>query len=162
MFFHPMRTAGIMAVSALLNLAGDRGSLRGVEIGQLITNPGPQASTVITSDFAEGIAPRLGKYTLIAREEIDTQTGEVRDGAFEITAAGGATIRGTYDGQASFSGTSASWIADGTIIGGTGRFAGARGTVHFEGSSDFSTCRSVGALSVCAFTETSTIDLMLQ
>ena len=135
-------------------------TLQGVESGHFITNPGTHA-TVITNDFAEGGAPRLGKYTLIAREEINVGTGVVASGAFVITAANGDTFRGTYSGQASFQATSASWTADGAISGGTGRFAGATGTIHFDGSSDLTTCQAVGALSVCEFTETSTVNLVL-
>ena len=52
-----------MAASALVALAGERQvSLQGVETGHFITNSRPQADTIITNDFAEGIAPRLGKY----------------------------------------------------------------------------------------------------
>ena len=153
--------AAVVAVGAVLPLAGDQTGLQGIESGHFITNPGPQPSTVITNDFAEGIAPRLGKYTLIAREEINTQTGVVANGAFVITAASGDTLRGTYSGQASFQAANASWTADGLISGGNGRFAGATGTIHFSGSSDFSTCQAVGALSVCGFTETSVVNLSL-
>jgi hypothetical protein len=162
MFFHAMRAAGLVAASAVVALAGARqASLQGVETGHFITNPGTQGATVITDDFAEGIAPRLGKYTLIAREEINLQTGDVSDGAFVITAADGGTIRGTYSGTAAFGATSASWIANGSIAGGTGRFTGATGTIHLDGSSDLRTCETVGALSVCGFTETTAIKLVL-
>jgi hypothetical protein len=162
MFFHAMRAAGLVAASAVVALAGARqASLQGVETGHFITNPGTQGATIITDDFAEGIAPRLGKYTLIAREEINLQTGDVRDGAFVITAADGSTIRGTYSGTAAFGATSAGWIADGSIAGGTGRFAKATGTIHLDGSSDLRTCETVGALSVCGFTETTAIELVL-
>jgi hypothetical protein len=167
MFFHAMRAAGLVAASAVMALAGSRqASLQGVETGHFITNPGTtnpgtQGATIITDDFAEGIAPRLGKYTLIAREEINLQTGDVRDGAFVMTAADGSTIRGTYSGTAAFGATSAGWIADGSIAGGTGRFAKATGTIHLDGSSDLRTCETVGALSVCGFTETTAIELVL-
>ena len=162
MFFHAMRAAVLVAATALVALAGERqASLQGVETGQFITNPGTPGATIITDDFAEGIAPRLGKYTLIAREEINLQTGEITDGAFVITAAVGGTIRGTYSGVASFEATSASWIADGSIAGGTGRFAGAAGTIHLNGFSNLSTCQAVGALSVCGFTETTAIEPVL-
>jgi len=161
MFFHAMRAAVLVAATALVALAGEQhASLQGVETGHFVTNTGPQPGTVITNDFAEGIAPRLGKYTLIAREVIK-QNGEVSDGAFVITAADGGTIRGTYSGIAAFEAASASWVADGSIIGGTGRFAGATGTVHLDGFSDLRTCEIVGELSVCKFTETTAIELVL-
>jgi hypothetical protein len=162
MFFHAMRASALVAATAVVALAGARqASLQGVETGHFITNPGTPGVTVITDDFAEGIAPRLGKYTLIAREEINLQSGDVSDGAFVITAADGVTIRGTYSGTAAFGATSASWIVDGAIAGGTGRFAGATGAIHLEGFSDLGTCETVGALSVCGFTETAAIELIL-
>ena len=161
MFFHAMRAAVLVATTALVALAGERhASLRGVETGHFITNS-VTPTTIITDDFAEGIAPRLGKYTLIAREEIDLLTGKITGGAFVITAADGGTIRGTYSGLASFDPSSASWTADGSIAGGTGRFAGAAGTIHLDGFSNLGTCQTVGELSVCGFTETTAIELVL-
>lgn len=161
MRFGTIGVAVMMALGAMFALAGEQATLQGIESGHFITNAGAQPSTVITNDFAEGIAPRLGKYTLIAREEINLQTGVVSNGAFVITAASGDTIRGTYSGQASFQAVSASWTADGSITVGTGRFAGATGTIHFDGSSDFNTCQVIGALSACGFTETSNVNLVL-
>jgi hypothetical protein len=161
MRFQAIRVAVMIAVSTAVALAGEQARVQGVESGHFITNPGTQPTTVITNDFAEGVARHLGKYTLIAREEINLDTGAVASGAFVITAANGETIRGTYTGQASFGETGASWTADGYISGGTGRFAGATGTIHFDGSSDFTTCQVVGTLSVCGFMETSRINLIL-
>jgi len=163
MFFHAMRAAVLVAATALVALAGEQhASLQGVETGHFVTNTGPQPGTVITNDFAEGIAPRLGKYTLVAREEIDGQTGKITGGAFVITAADGGTILGTYDGTASLQPTSVSWIANGAIAGGTGRFAGATGTIHIEGFSNTETsCQGLAELVVCGFTETTSMELVL-
>lgn len=161
MRFQAIRVAVMIALSAAIALAGEQASLQGVESGHFITNPGTQPATVISNDFAEGVARLLGKYMLIAREEINLETGEVASGAFVITAANGDSIRGSYSGQASFQATGASWAAEGPISGGTGRFAGATGTIHFDGSSDFTTCQVVGALSVCGFMETSSVNLVL-
>jgi len=159
MFFHAMRAAALLAMSTLVAVAGGRqASLQGVETGQYIENFTP-AGTVITNDFAEGIAPRLGKYTLIAREEIDR--GNINDGAFVITAASGGTIRGTYSGTASFGDGTISWVADGSVTGGTGRFAGSTGTIHLEGVSNTSTCQQSDKLLACGFTETTAIELVL-
>ena len=141
------------AVNTGLVFAGDQITLSGVETGYFITNPSTQ-STIVTNDFAEGVGSHLGKYTLVAREQISTTTGAVKEGAFVILAANGDTLYGAYIGQAVFEPTSATWTAEGGIEGGTGRFAGASGTIKFSGSSDLSTCKSVAALSVCAFSET--------
>jgi hypothetical protein len=144
----------IASVNAGFAFAGDQIALHGMESGYFITNPGAQASAIVTNDFAEGVGSHLGKYTLMAREQISTTTGAVTEGAFVIVAANGDTLHGTYAGQAVFQPTSAAWTAQGSITGGTGRFAGVSGTVTFTGSSDLSTCKSVAALSVCSFQET--------
>jgi hypothetical protein len=106
MNFHAVGVATLIAATATLPLAAEPATLHGIESGHFImnsiTNPATQQVTVITNDFADGVAAQLGKYTLIAREEIDPQTGQVSGGAFVITASNGDTIRGTYAGLASF------------------------------------------------------------
>ena len=73
-----MRALGLVAASAVAALGAARqAGLQGVETGHFITNPGTQGATVITDDFADGLAPRLrGGPPLMAREEINVQTGE--------------------------------------------------------------------------------------
>ena len=151
----------IVALNAGLTLASDQITLQGMDTGYFISNPGAQIATVITNDFAEGVASHLGKYTVIAREEINNMNGAVTGGAFVIVTANGDTLRGTYTGQAVFQPTSATWTADGRIEGGTGRLAGASGVIKFAGSSDLSTCKSVAALSVCSFSETTLATITL-
>jgi hypothetical protein len=143
----------IAAVNAGLALAEDQITLHGMETGYFISNPSAQG-TVVTNDFTEGVASHLGKYTLVAREQIDPATGAVSGGAFVIVTAHGDTLHGIYGGHAVFQPTSATFTAEGPIQGGTGRFAGASGTIKFTGSSDLSTCKAVAALSVCSFSET--------
>ena len=53
------------------------------------------------------------------------------------------------------------WVADGSIAGGTGRYAGATGTIHFEGFSNTSTCQPLEQDFVCGFTEATAIELVL-
>jgi len=110
-------------------------------------------SLLLTDDFADGVGTHVRRYLLIAREVVNPSTGEVSQGAFIMLSADGSTISGRYSGQATFGSTSLRWVANGEIIGGTGRFKGATGTINFEGSSDLSTCKSVDALSTCEFTE---------
>lgn len=144
----------ITAVNAGIMFAGDQITLHGMESGYFITNSTADPSAIVTNDFAEGVGSHLGKYTVIAREQINTVTGAISGGAFVIIAANGDTLHGTYAGQAAFQPSSASWSAQGSITGGTGRFAGGTGTIQFTGSSDLSTCKVVAALSVCSFSET--------
>ena len=150
-----------IGLTAGLVLAEDQITLRGMDTGYFVSNPGAQASSILTNDFAEGVASHVGKYTVVAREQIDTVTGAVSGGAFVIVGEKGDTLHGTYTGQAIFQPTSATWTAEGRIEGGTGRFAGASGAIKFTGSSDLSTCKAVAALSVCSFSETTVATVSL-
>jgi hypothetical protein len=162
MKFNTLSRLILMAsVNAGFALAGDQITLRGMDTGYSITNPIAQVSAVVTNDFAEGVGSHLGRYTVMAREQINTATGAVTEGAFVIVAANGDTIHGTYTGQAVFQPASASWTAQGRIEGGTGRFAGGSGTITFTGSSDLSTCKAVASLSVCSFNETTVATILL-
>jgi hypothetical protein len=151
----------LLAASTTLSFASDNITLDGMESGYFVQNLTPQAGVVITNDFAEGAGAHIGKFSVVAREQINAATGAVTEGAFVITDSRGDTLYGTYTGQATFEPTKATWVANGRIEGGTGRFAGSSGTIKFTGSSDFSTCKSVSALSVCSYTEWSTASISL-
>lgn len=144
-----------LIASGSLLVAGDQLRINGKESGHIFINPTTVdgQSMLLTDDCADGVGTHLGRYKLLARELISVDTGAVSQGAFIIIAANGDTISGTYDGQATFEPSGASWVAEGPVAGGTGRFEGATGTFTFRGRSDFSTCQSVGALSTCEFTE---------
>jgi hypothetical protein len=105
---------------------------------------------VLTQDVARGHAnlPLLGKYTLSAQEVINLATFEVTQGSFSIIAANGDAIFGTYSGQAygdPNNPAAFTYNVTGPITGGTGRFAGATGSITFNGSGQF-TSATTGTL----------------
>ena len=69
-----------------------------------------------------------------ASETVDFAALAGRDGVFTLTAANGDTVHGTYSGSILPGLTG--YLVSGPITGGTGRFAGATGTVVFRGTFD--------------------------
>lgn len=107
--------------------------LKGKDVGSA-TVVGVTGSVIETSDVGSGQATQLGRYTMVAGEHVDLATGAITDGFFVITAANGDTLTGTYSGQAAPGLTG--YVASGPITGGTGRFAGATGSITFLGTLD--------------------------
>ncbi len=81
----------------------------------------------------------LGRYRFIASELDNLATGDVY-GTFILTTRNGA-IFGTYTGFATpgASPTALTYLVGGAISGGSGRFAGATGTIVFDGGGDLAT-----------------------
>ncbi len=105
---------------------------------------------VLTQDVTRGHGdlPLLGKYTLSAQEVINLATFEVTQGSFSIIAANGDAIFGTYSGQAfgdPNNPAAFTYQVTGPITGGTGRFAGATGSITFNGAGQF-TSATTGTL----------------
>ena len=105
---------------------------------------------VLTQDTARGHGnlPILGKYTLAAQEVINLATFEVTQGSYAIIAANGDAIFGTYSGQAigdPNNPAAFTYNVTGPITGGTGRFAGATGSMTFNGAGAF-TSATTGTL----------------
>jgi hypothetical protein len=95
---------------------------------------GANGSVIHTSDTGSGEATHLGRFTLVAGEDIDLATGAITNGFFTFTGANGDTVSGTYSGQAlpGFTG----YVVSGPITGGSGRFAGATGFLLWNGTLD--------------------------
>lgn len=86
---------------------------------------------IYTNGEATGTVQHLGLSTLYTRHT-PTVSGDLVDGTFEIVAANGDELRGTYDGfAAATSNTFLAYAGEATLVitGGTGRFAGATGTI---------------------------------
>jgi len=127
----------IIGQAALANLAfgADEVPFRGSDRGGFqLPGPCPGSSLEQVVIHGAGHASQLGAYTYTATECFDPVSGAFA-GSSTLTAANGDTITGTYEGQVS--GT-----ADPNVIayqevlavnGGTGRFAGARGTFLVTG-----------------------------
>ena len=81
---------------------------------------------------ATGTLSHLGLAKLHTTHVPDLATGALNDGEFTIVAANGDEIRGTYEGAATYDALRADLVhgaATFVISGGTGRFAGATGTI---------------------------------
>jgi hypothetical protein len=130
--------AGLLALAAAtvtvgVAAAGNQVPLKARDSGSFAVVAA--AGTVIqTSDTASGEGTQLGRYTMVAGERIDLVSGEITQGYFTITAANGDTLTGTYSGKAL--GGLTGYDVSGPITGGTGRFAGATGTIVFNGTVD--------------------------
>lgn len=76
---------------------------------------------------ASGQSTHLGRYTLDMAETVNLLQASAT-GTFTFTASNGDTIYGSYTGQAQ-PGPLVAIVENATVLGGTGRFADARG--HF-------------------------------
>jgi hypothetical protein len=94
-----------------------------------------------------GTATYLGKYTEHATFQVDVRTGSAT-GTATFTAANGDTLTASVVGQGTVTGpTTRSIVEVYTITGGTGRFAGATGTLTLERTLDLATGVSTGTFS---------------
>ena len=96
---------------------------------------------VVLDVTGTGHATQLGTYSSHFRECFDPATGAVTDGSFTLTAANGDTVFGTHSGQVSPTADPSVIVYDdpGVITGGTGRFAGASGSVTQSGVANLAT-----------------------
>jgi hypothetical protein len=123
--------------------AGDQRPIRGqfngsgVEVGQRCAN-------ALTIGFAiEGTLSHLGRMTgggsNCTEFTLGTNAVPIWSGTAVVTAADGSTLTLAYEGQ---QGAPANGVAGfshvDTVVGGTGRFAGATGLLTIDGLIDFS------------------------
>jgi len=102
-----------------------RGSLDSVEIH---TGQFPILSVTLNG---AGTATHLGRFTTTFEFQIDLRTAD-GFGTFVFVAANGDTVFGTETGHATVTGSVAAVEENGTITGGTGRFAGATGSFTID------------------------------
>ena len=128
--------------------AGDAVLLKGSEAGtfQLL---GPcETGGILLEVTGTGRSTYLGTYESRYLECFDPATGAVTNGSFTLRTANGDTLFGTYGGQAVPTGDSSVAYDDpGVITGGTGRFAGATGTVDTSGVANLATGAYTGTIS---------------
>ena len=143
---------GLLLLSALAlpmqASADDQLPLKGSESGtfQLL---GPcEASGMILEVTGTGHATKLGSYSGRYRECLDPATGAVTSGTFTLTAANGDKVFGTYSGQAvpTDDPNVVNFKDPGVITGGTGRFAGAGGTMTTSGLANLATGEYKGTI----------------
>jgi opacity protein-like surface antigen len=93
---------------------------------------------------AVGHASQLGRYTATFEFQVDLRTSTA-SGSFTMTAANGDTLFGTLSGHSTPAGSFAAIVETDTILGGTGRFAGATGSFTVERLLDQATGISSGS-----------------
>jgi hypothetical protein len=133
-------TAGLvtvmMSMALVLSLAspvaaGAQVPFKGSLAGTVIVTPldPPFASVVIE---ATGNATHLGRFALVIPHQVN-QALRVGEGTYVFTAANGDTVTADFTGQATLLAPGVlSTAENGTITGGTGRFAGATGSFTAE------------------------------
>ena len=91
---------------------------------------------LIATGEATGIASHLGRFTATFVDTVDLAAA-TGTGTFNFTAANGSQLfTETTSGEDSFTPPNISHVAyNATIVGGTGRFAGATGTLTIESTS---------------------------
>jgi hypothetical protein len=121
--------------------AKDRLPLTGSETGTFRLLGPCETGGMILEVTGTGHTTQLGNYSARYRECLDPATGAVTDGAFTLTAACGDRVFGTYGGQASPTDDPdvVRYDDPGVITGGTGRFAGAGGTMTTSGYANLAT-----------------------
>ena len=130
-----------VAVSAVAAETPFKGTFTGVETDQLVF------PILSVNREATGTATYLGKYTEHATFQVDVRTGSATGNA-TFTAANGDTLTASVVGQGTVTGpTTRSIVEVYTITGGTGRFAGATGTLTLERTLDLTTGVSSGTFS---------------
>ena len=150
--FKPKAALALLVLPALAlpmqASAKDRLPLKGSESGtfQLL---GPcDTGGVILEVTGSGHATRIGSYSARYRECLDPATGAVTQGTFTLTAANGDEVFGTYGGQAGPTDEPGvvAYEDPGVITGGTGRFAGAGGTMTTSGRANMATGEYTGTV----------------
>jgi len=103
---------------------------------------------IVVDVTGTGYATQLGNYSAHYRECLFPATGAVTAGSFTLTAANGDMVLGTYGGQAfpTDDPNVLTYEDPGVITGGTGRFAGASGSVTQSGLANLATGEYEGTL----------------
>jgi hypothetical protein len=86
-----------------------------------------------------GNATHLGRFTVAASQCLDPATGAITKGEAVFTAANGDQVFATQSGRVTGSPPVFAFELDYTVTGGTGRFAGASGSIHATGDFDVRT-----------------------
>ena len=101
-----------------------RGTLEATETGV----PRPGTPLIVRHLEGRGTASHLGRFTVVADFTLNLATFTA-SGSVTFTAANGDVLTGTVTGRAMVGGGIATVTETVTITGGTGRFAGATGTL---------------------------------
>jgi hypothetical protein len=129
---------GIFAAPAI---AAERIHVKGTDTGTFSLTPTSDPDVVLAVDVGSGFASHLGKYDFVAHETFNTRLFAITQDSFTITTRHG-TLYGSYTatlGHGNPPEAIITYHAPGSITGGTGRYAGATGTIVFDGWGDLRT-----------------------
>ena len=140
----------IALVVPIVALAGAQVPFKGADAGEW--GEGTHSCGALFPVFVEtsGQATHVGNYSYSSRECVNF-ANSTYSGTWELTAANGDTLAGTYAGTFEIVGSNIEYEQENAIGGGTGRFAGASGDFHVSGLAsldDFSDVQELeGAIS---------------
>ena len=142
-FISAIGLALLLSVALVLPVsAGDPRPVRG-QFGGSGVNVDPRCPDALTIGFAiEGTLSHLGRMTgggsNCTEFTLGTNAVPIWSGIAVVTAADGSTLSLAYEGQqgAPANGVASFYHSD-TVVGGTGRFAGATGPLTIEGLINF-------------------------
>jgi hypothetical protein len=128
-----------------------KGSFTITTTGTVNCPPTCPPTTLRVEGREEGTATHLGRFTAVSVDTVDMATATAT-GTFDFTAANGdRLLTTTTGGEDQFVPPNISHVSVvATIVGGTGRFAGATGTltIRYVGEIDFANGRSSGSGSI--------------
>lgn len=125
-------TIVIALVVPLVALAGGQVPFKGADEGTW--GEGTHNCGALFPVFVEtsGQATHVGRYAYSSRECVNFGTSTY-SGTWEITAANGDKLAGTYAGTFEIVGATIEYEQDNAVNSGTGRFAGVDGSFHLSG-----------------------------
>jgi hypothetical protein len=128
---------GAFAVPAT---AADQIQVKGNDAGTFSLAATGTPDIYVSTDVSSGIASHLGHYDFLAHETYDANQNVVTQASFTITTKHG-TLFGNYTATLGIGASPniSTYHAPGAITGGTGRYAGATGTIVFDGFGDLLT-----------------------
>ena len=133
------RSAASLALALLVVLglagpvaAGEQVPFRGSFAGVATITP-VSATLRSVAVQATGNATQLGSFTLAIPHYVNLATSPWTSyGSYQFVAANGDTLSASFTGRGNLTPTGAAVVDTATIIGGTGRFAGATGSFTVE------------------------------
>lgn len=120
--------------------AANQIQVKGSDAGTFSLAPGGSPGIYLATDVGSGVASHLGHYDFLAYETYDANQNVVTQASFTISTKHG-TLSGNYTATLAVGATPniVIWHAPGFVTGGTGRYAGATGTIVFDGFGDLLT-----------------------
>ena len=135
----------VAASKAAIKEVPFKGSLEGTF--SFVPEPAPSTFAAVRLD-ATGVASHVGRFTMVAPHRVNLATNPAQGaGSFELTAANGDTLTGRLEGLGTLTAPPDGFtiVETYTIVGGTGRFAGATGRFTAERSVNLTTLETTGS-----------------